>query len=183
MIIKLCSIQFTIFLFALTSFSISLIYCSNWSVVDLMPNRGYRLHWKLIDNSESVQFKVEVKSRGYFALGVSKTGTMANSDLVSGYVHLNGSAILHDRFASAQKMPEIVEKPNWELISGIRNETHLTFEFKRKCAIEDASVDVPIGKGLTHIVYATGKVDPANRLRIKYHGPKSRGSKDIQFLA
>lgn len=25
---------------------------------DLMPNRGYRLHWKFIDNKESIQFKV-----------------------------------------------------------------------------------------------------------------------------
>lgn len=80
-------------------------------------------------------------------------------------------------------MPEIVQKPNWELINGIRNETHLTFEFKRKCSIEDPSVDVEIGKGLTHIIYATGKVDPLDRRNIKYHGPKSRGLKDIQFLA
>lgn len=31
-------------------------------VTDLMPNRGYRLHWKFIDNKESIQFKVSVLS-------------------------------------------------------------------------------------------------------------------------
>lgn len=80
-------------------------------------------------------------------------------------------------------MPEIVEKSNWELIRGIRNETHLTFEFKRKCAIEDTKNDVAISKGITHLIYAFGKVDPHDRLKIKYHGPKSRNQKDIQFLS
>lgn len=80
-------------------------------------------------------------------------------------------------------MPELVEKPNWHLISGKRNETHLTFEFKRKCAIEDATVDLPIAKGTTtHMIYAVGKSDAKDRSKIKYHGPKSRGSKEIQFL-
>jgi len=168
--------------FVLLAFAINFVYANYANVIDLMPNRGYRLHWKLIDNNQAIQFKVEVKSRGYFALGVSKSGTMSNADLVTGYVHLNGSSILHDRYASGQKMPEIVEKPNWHLVGGSRNETHLTFEFKRNCAIEDPKVDLPISKGITHIIYAIGKVDPHDRSKVKYHGPKSRGSKEIQFL-
>ena len=63
-------------------------------------------------------------------------------------------------------MPEIVEQPNWQLISGSRNETHLTFEFKRKCTIDDAKIDVPISKGITHLIYATGKVDPHDRTKV-----------------
>lgn len=59
--IKIYPIKLSIVLFA---FTISFIYCSNWNIVDLMPNRGvgveYRLHWKLIDNKESVQFKVSL---------------------------------------------------------------------------------------------------------------------------
>ena len=79
-------------------------------------------------------------------------------------------------------MPELVSKSNWQLINGIRNETHLSFEFKRKCAIEDANYDVAISKGLTNIIYAIGKSDPKDRLKIKYHGPKSRGQKEMEFL-
>lgn len=66
---------------------------SDWQSIDLMANRVYRLHWRL--DGEQLRFRVEVKSRGYFSLGVSPTGTMTSADLVTGYIHANGSAILH----------------------------------------------------------------------------------------
>ena len=78
-------------------------------------------------------------------------------------------------------MPEIVEKPNWQLVSGKRNETHLTFEFKRRLAVDDTSVDVPLVKGTNQIIYAIGKSDPKDRTKIKYHGPKSRGSYELKL--
>lgn len=65
----------------------------NWNTVDLMSNRFYRLHWRL-QGQQRLHFRVEAKSRGYFALGVSKTGTMNSADIVTGYIHPNGSAIL-----------------------------------------------------------------------------------------
>ena len=68
----------------------------NWNTVDLMSHRFYRLHWRL-QGQQRLHLRVEVKSRGYFALGVSKTGTMNSADIVTGYIHPNGSAILHVR--------------------------------------------------------------------------------------
>lgn len=41
-------------------FAINFVYGNYLNIVDLVPNRGYRLHWKLIDNNEGVQFKVYI---------------------------------------------------------------------------------------------------------------------------
>lgn len=56
---------------------------------------AFPIHLNSLQFIRSSIAQVEVKSRGYFALGVSKSGGMANADIVSGFVASNGSAILH----------------------------------------------------------------------------------------
>lgn len=79
-------------------------------------------------------------------------------------------------------MPELDAQQDWQLTSGSRNETHIVFEFWRPLRTEDAEHDVPIERGVTKVVYALGKVDPKDRTRVKYHGPKSRGMQEIEFF-
>ena len=42
----------------LTIVCFTFVYANYDNIIDLMPNRVYRLHWKLIENSQSIQFKV-----------------------------------------------------------------------------------------------------------------------------
>ncbi|KAK4336955.1 hypothetical protein RND71_043527 [Anisodus tanguticus] len=46
---------------------------------------------------------------------------------------------------------------------------------QRKLAAEDPNIDVGITNGSNNVIYAIGKVDPKDRTKVKYHGPKSRG--------
>lgn len=79
-------------------------------------------------------------------------------------------------------MPEIDASQDWQLISGTRNETHLNFEFSRLLVTGDSSNDVSIqSPGKNQIIYALGKVDPKDRSRVKYHGPKSRGVYELEL--
>jgi hypothetical protein len=79
-------------------------------------------------------------------------------------------------------MPEIDPQQDWKLISGSRNETHLTFEFARPLITGDSTNDLPIDpQNKINVIYAFGKVDPKDRSRVKYHGPKSRGSYELDL--
>ena len=54
----------------------------------------YELYWTYKPNSSALEMAVRVKTLGWFGLGVSADGQMSNSDLVIGWVTVNGTAML-----------------------------------------------------------------------------------------
>lgn len=67
-------------------------YTHTLIVNDDMPTQ-YVIFWKLINNSEEIQFEVHCRTTGWVGLGFSPNGGMAGSDIVIGWVN-NGEAHL-----------------------------------------------------------------------------------------
>lgn len=59
--------------------------------LDLSDNGEYFLFWKF--NASHITFEVHAKTYGYVGFGLSTTGRMFPSDIVTGWVKPDGSAV------------------------------------------------------------------------------------------
>lgn len=163
------------------------ICCLSWSLccaiwqhhVVLDPFGRYHLYWK-VSGTTGIIFRVEVKTLGYVALGISPNGGMAGSDIVIGWVH-NGRVFLQDRYAYKEGLPTLDSQQNWELLSGYENGSYTVLQFRRKLDTCD-SQDFPITNNTARVIYAFHEKDPTSELFIPYHGVHHRGSKSIMLL-
>ncbi len=55
----------------------------------------YHLKWKADDRTETINFKVEVQTRGWVGFGISPNGGMKDSDIVIGWITDDGKAYFH----------------------------------------------------------------------------------------
>ncbi|XP_043539213.1 DBH-like monooxygenase protein 1 homolog isoform X3 [Chiloscyllium plagiosum] len=100
---------------------------SHHAVLD--ENGKYHLRWKL--ENTVITFEVEVETRGYVGLGLSPTGSMAQSDMVIGGV-ANGRPYLKDynTLNFEGKLNEDHHQ-DYRLEYGMENKTHTIIAFSR----------------------------------------------------
>lgn len=63
----------------------------------LNHNPSYTLHWSVDVDREEVRFAVDADSQGWVGLGLSRTGQMIRSDVVTAWIDNDGKAQLQVR--------------------------------------------------------------------------------------
>lgn len=61
----------------------------------LDSHQNYLLRWRTDDESETITFKTEVRTRGWIGFGISQNGGMRNSDIVIGWITDDGNTHFH----------------------------------------------------------------------------------------
>ncbi|XP_072355246.1 DBH-like monooxygenase protein 1 homolog isoform X2 [Scyliorhinus torazame] len=124
--------------------------------VELDENGKYHLRWK--HDNTTITFEVEVETRGYVGLGLSPTGSMAQSDMVIGGV-ANGRPYLKD-YNTLNFDGKLNEdhRQDYRLEYGMENNTHTIIAFSRdlnSCDHKDKIITVEpiIQKGHEHLVH------------------------------
>lgn len=69
----------------------------SFSVVLNHDNPSYILHWSVNLNTKEVSFAINSSSQGWVGLGLSKTGQMIGSDVVTAWIDDNGEPQLQVR--------------------------------------------------------------------------------------
>eukprot|EP00850_Spirogloea_muscicola_P002048 SM000007S21008 [mRNA] locus=s7:1366209:1376064:- [translate_table: standard] len=158
-------------------------YAFNESVysysVDLSTD--YKLFWKLIEDSTSIQFGVKARTQGFVGLGISEVGSMKGSDLIVGTVN-NNQALVLDYFAYNQSREGVLLDFQQDVITlsgeesaDVNGTIWTSLEFKRSLYSTDCN-DRNISMGQVNLVWSFGPTDD-----LAYHGPVNRGSKTIHL--
>lgn len=67
-------------------------YDNKWPFHEwLDPHGTYLLRWRTDDESETITFMAEVRTRGWIGFGISPNGGMKNSDIVIGWMTDGGN--------------------------------------------------------------------------------------------
>ena len=71
------------------AFLLRLASCQTWMQSKYL-DQNFLVKWKANELEMVVTFRVEVKTRGWFSLGLSSNGKMIRSDVVIGWVTPDG---------------------------------------------------------------------------------------------
>ncbi|XP_048387110.2 DBH-like monooxygenase protein 1 homolog isoform X2 [Stegostoma tigrinum] len=148
---------------------------SHHAVLD--ENGKYHLRWKHEDMV--ITFEVEVESRGYIGLGLSPTGSMAQSDMVIGGV-ANGRPYLKDynTLNVEGKLNEDLHQ-DYRLEYGMENETHTIIAFSRDLNSCD-NKDKIITDNTVRVIWSYHPKDVQHD-HPQYHS-SNRGRKSLHLL-
>ena len=62
----------------------------------VLDSRGdFQVHWLKHPETKEIEFRVEVRARGWFGFGISPNGGMINSDIVIGWIDDSGVTHFH----------------------------------------------------------------------------------------
>ena len=90
-----------------------------------------------------IHFKAEVRTQGWFGMGLSPNGGMPGSDIYLAWVNPDdGKLVLSDRHAPTAWVPVIDEKNDLVAEAYPKNATHITVQFHRKLDTCDDEVRV-----------------------------------------
>lgn len=140
----------------------------------------FHLFWKADNNQEKIFFRVEVRTKGYVAIGLSPNGGMTGSDIAIGWVK-NGKAFLQDCYVFKNKLVVMDDQQDWELLNGFENNTHTVIHFSRKFDTCDQQ-DRPVTNNTARVIYAFHSEDPLTTDLIMHHGKDRRGSKSLILI-
>ncbi|GCC25601.1 DBH-like monooxygenase protein 1 homolog isoform X1 [Chiloscyllium punctatum] len=148
---------------------------SHHAVLD--ENGKYHLRWKL--ENTVITFEVEVETRGYVGLGLSPTGSMAQSDMVIGGV-ANGRPYLKDynTLNFEGKLNEDHHQ-DYRLEYGMENKTHTIIAFSRYLNSCD-NKDKIITDNTVRVIWAYHPKDVQHN-HPQYHS-SNRGRKSLHLL-
>ncbi|XP_043539204.1 DBH-like monooxygenase protein 1 homolog isoform X2 [Chiloscyllium plagiosum] len=148
---------------------------SHHAVLD--ENGKYHLRWKL--ENTVITFEVEVETRGYVGLGLSPTGSMAQSDMVIGGV-ANGRPYLKDynTLNFEGKLNEDHHQ-DYRLEYGMENKTHTIIAFSRYLNSCD-NKDKIITDNTVRVIWAYHPKDVQHD-HPQYHS-SNRGRKSLHLL-
>ncbi|XP_048452822.1 DBH-like monooxygenase protein 1 homolog isoform X2 [Rhincodon typus] len=148
---------------------------SHHAVLD--ENGKYHLRWK--HENMVITFEVEVETRGYVGLGLSPTGSMAQSDMVIGGV-ANGRPYLKDynTLNFEGKLNEDLHQ-DYRLEYGMENKTHTIIAFSRDLNSCD-NKDKIITDNTVRVIWAYHPKDVQHD-HPQYHS-SNRGRKSLHLL-
>lgn len=143
----------------------------------------FLLSWQTTDD-KLIHFKAEVKTQGWFGLGLSPNGNMPGSDIYLFWVnpHTN-EAVLSDRHAKIEGVPIKDASSDVFLEAFKKNATHMIFQFHRKldtCDPDDRAID----GNTMRVIYAYGDVSPTDEDSFDYrfkHKTSDRSNRAIYF--
>ncbi|XP_021710974.1 MOXD1 homolog 2 [Aedes aegypti] len=131
---------------------------SNWDhIMDFDQN--YRLLWT--STSKDITFEVQSRTQGFVGLGFSRDGTLADSDIVVGWMD-DGQAQFQDRHirAGSDGDPIIDPSQDYTLLSLYQNQTHTVMRFKRNLNTCDNKDDFPITNDTMRVIFMYSKQKP-----------------------
>ncbi|XP_069743135.1 DBH-like monooxygenase protein 1 homolog isoform X2 [Narcine bancroftii] len=137
----------------------------------------YHFRWK--HDNASIVFEVEVETKGYVGLGISPTGSMAQSDMVIGGV-ANGRPYLQDY--NTLNFDGKLTKDNhqdYRLEYGMENNTHTIIAFSRDLNTCD-NEDKIITDNTVRVIWAYHS-DDVGQGGPQYHS-SNRGRKSLHLL-
>ena len=146
----------------------------------LDPEANFHLQWR--PETDTISFRLTVKTRGYVGLGFSPAGGMHSADIVLGWVDdTTGAVHLSDRHAVGNNAPYL-DRAGQDLVAiqGRQNETHTVIEFSRSWTTCDPD-DLDLGPDTVRIIWAYGLEDPQDAHHLPYHSVLRRGTRSIHL--
>ncbi|CEF70316.1 SEA domain and Epidermal growth factor-like domain and Trypsin Inhibitor-like, cysteine rich domain and DOMON domain-containing protein [Strongyloides ratti] len=108
----------------------------------------YIANWNVDKISGEVEFEISSKGIGrWTGIGFSKDGSMANSDMIVGWVY-DGQGFITDRFSYNKDVPVIDAPDNQDayIVKGELEDVTQTIVFKRKIITTDTKTDFPLNE-------------------------------------
>ncbi|XP_065830167.1 DBH-like monooxygenase protein 1 [Oscarella lobularis] len=137
------------------------------------------LHWTVDHVMGIINIGIEAKTTGWIGFGLSPTGQMPDSDIVTGWVK-DGKGFLQDRHSLGRSLPPIDPKQNVELVAATEDNMMTVLEFTRKIrACEPNDADVP--PGTSNVIWAYHHEDPDTINGLMQH--QKMGGKSVNLLS
>ncbi|XP_058465517.1 MOXD1 homolog 2-like [Malaya genurostris] len=122
-------------------------------------DHNYRLLWT--SNNQDITFEIQARTLGYVGLGFSHDGTLADSDIVIGWID-QGHVLLQDRHIRAESDgdPVVDSSQDYTVLLGYENVTHTVIRFKRNLETCDNKDDTPITNDTMRVIFMYSKQKP-----------------------
>lgn len=152
------------------------------AIIDDTKPDNYKVYWKILNETDEIQFEIHCKTTGWVGLGISPNGGMKGADIAIGWVDSAGKAFLVDTNAVDKSRPLVDNVQNWDLIDGTETQGYTILKFKRNLDTCDKDQDLKIQVGSTYLIFAWNNNDPQNKYDWLYHGTSNRFSKALLLL-
>ncbi|KAL5011590.1 hypothetical protein ScPMuIL_010141 [Solemya velum] len=141
--------------------------------ISLDSEGDYILNWRFTETD--ITIRVEARTTGYVAFGLSRYGGMYPADVVIGWVK-DGQGYLFDYHTIDNTPPILDQSQDWQLLSAEENQFGTSLEFRRRLDTCDPN-DMKINEQTANLIFASHPNDPDDSGSVFYHGPSRRGHK------
>lgn len=139
------------FIFAII---LKLSLCWN-NTVDAWKDRKFILNWNINNSTQEITFNLDVATKGWISIALSKDGKMKDADMIMGYIDSKGNPIMTDRFGTGWTLPpldsELGGTSDLRNITGFYKNNRTSITFTRKLNTKD-KFDFVINRGQTVVL-------------------------------
>jgi hypothetical protein len=141
--------------------SLSSLFSCWDGTLDVWKDGFYIFNWNINKTSGEIIFNLDVATSGWVGIGISKDGSMSNSDIIMGYIDKRGMPQVSDRFASGRNVPpqdtEQGGTDDLKNIKGTFTNKRTNITFSRKFDTGDKK-DLPVVLGQkTNLLFSVGE--------------------------
>jgi hypothetical protein len=121
--------------FVLFGIILTLSYCWN-NTVDAWKDGKFILNWDINNSTQEITFNLDVATKGWVSIALSKDGMMKDADMIMGYIDFSGKPVMTDRYATGRTLPpldtDLGGTSDLKNIQGFykNNRTNITFSRK-----------------------------------------------------
>ena len=144
----------------------------------------YVVHWTANHETETLQVLMKARTSGWVGFGLSPSGTMPGSDVITAWVNDDGTAFIQDRFAPSRTTPVVDAHQDVTLVNGEEVDGWTVIEFTRpfRSCDDDEEEDIALVTGTQRVVWAMGSADPADDDPAALLQHSNMGSRSINLL-
>eukprot|EP01084_Bolivina_argentea_P288018 494266_1 len=145
----------------------------------------YQVYWNVNEDLCVLEMGLMVETNGWIGIGISRSGSMKDSDIVMGWI-ADGEYILQHRYGTESVTPELFDDQShikkikgWKEVNASKTITYLHFEKEIFVHFDKNVVD--INKGITKVIWAWKDGELSANEIPTYHG-RHRGTQHMQLF-
>eukprot|EP01083_Nonionella_stella_P294576 1001367_1 len=145
----------------------------------------YQVYWNVNEDLCVLEMGLMVETNGWIGIGISRSGSMKDSDIVMGWI-ADGEYILQHRYGTGIVTPELFDDQShikkikgWKEVNASKTITYLHFEKEMYVNFDKNVVD--INRGTTKVIWAWKDGELAANETPTYH-EGHRGTQHMQLF-